>query len=225
MSIACYLQFAYLTHPRSEYHLENDISIAQYQYYAATQNKTWLQAKGWPILSKIAEFWADQVVFDSATMKYDTLNESELVSYLTMKILTNRAIFPADPDEFANFKNNAAYTNAGISVVLKNAIQLAAKLGITAPQNWSMISNKITVLSDNSSGIVLEYGESNNVTALITRSLRAADGFNGTTAVKQADVVVRSCVLRPVPCGLTSSLVAHVSIGVQPNTNARSTRS
>jgi hypothetical protein len=60
--------------------LENDISIAQYQYYAATQNQTWLNAKGWPILSNIAEFWASQVVFDNATQKYDTLNESELDS-------------------------------------------------------------------------------------------------------------------------------------------------
>jgi trehalose/maltose hydrolase-like predicted phosphorylase len=58
--------------------LENDISIAQYQYYASTQNQTWLKAKGWPILSSIAEFWASQVVFDSTTQEYDTLNESEL---------------------------------------------------------------------------------------------------------------------------------------------------
>jgi trehalose/maltose hydrolase-like predicted phosphorylase len=67
----------------------------------------------------------------------------------------------ADPDEFANFRNNAAYTNAGISVILQNAIQLAGKMGITPPSNWTTISNKITVLSDNSSGIVLEYGEYN----------------------------------------------------------------
>jgi hypothetical protein len=78
-------------------------------------------------------------------------------------MLMIKPILPADPDEFANFRNNAAYTNAGISVVLKNAIQLAGKLGITVPKNWTTISNKITVLSDNSSGIVLEYGKSDNV--------------------------------------------------------------
>ena len=80
-------------------------------------------------------------------------------------------------------------------MVLKNAIQLAGILGITAPQNWTTISNKITVLSDNSSGIVLEYGELNNVVFVVTVCLRSADGFNGTTAVKQADVVVRSPVI------------------------------
>lgn len=68
-------------------------------------------------------------------------------------------MYVADPDEYANFVNNAAYTNAGISVILQNAIQLAGVLGITVPSNWSTISKKIAVLSDSSSGIILEYGE------------------------------------------------------------------
>jgi trehalose/maltose hydrolase-like predicted phosphorylase len=55
--------------------------------------------------------------------------------------------------------NNAAYTNAGISVILQNAIRLAGILDIKVPNNWSEISQKITVLTDPSSGIVLEYGE------------------------------------------------------------------
>ncbi|KAG8988480.1 alpha,alpha-trehalase ath1 [Tulasnella sp. JGI-2019a] len=137
-----------------EYHLENDISLAQYQYWASSQNRTWLETKGWPVISSIAEFWASQVTFNSSTGKYSTLNET-------------------DPDEYANFRNNAAFTNAGISVVLKNAVYFAGVLGITPPSNWTTISNKITVLSDPTSGIVLEY-----------------DGFNSTTDVKQADVVL-----------------------------------
>lgn len=67
----------FVEYSHSEYHLENDISVAQYQYYAATQNKTWLQNKGWPLLSSIAEFWASQVVSNSSTGLYDTLNESQ----------------------------------------------------------------------------------------------------------------------------------------------------
>lgn len=100
----------------------------------------------------------------------------------------------ADPDEYANFVNNAAYStfppfptktlrprvdfghgcaaNAGIAVVLKEAIELAGVLNISVPSNWSSIAANITVLSDPTSGIILEY-----------------DGFNGSTAVKQADVV------------------------------------
>jgi trehalose/maltose hydrolase-like predicted phosphorylase len=137
-----------------EYHLNNDLSLAQFEYYASTQNKTWLEVSGWPVISSVASFWASQVLFNSTTDMYFTLNET-------------------DPDEFANFVNDAAYTNAGISVILKNAIALAQVLNVTVPSNWTDIANKITVLTDPSSGIILEY-----------------DGFNGTTSVKQADVVL-----------------------------------
>lgn len=171
----------------SEYHLENDISVAQYQYYAATQNKTWLQNKGWPLLSSIAEFWASQVVSNSSTGLYDTLNESQ---YLKSALISSADYPLADPDEYANYKNNAAYTNAGISVIMKNAIELAGVLGLSVPKNWSTIGDKVTVLADNSSGIILEYGEILILYGFGIFGWRAVDGFNGTTAVKQADVVV-----------------------------------
>lgn len=74
-----------------EYHLGNDISIAQYQYYASTHDLTWLNSTGWPVLSNIAEFWASQVIYNSTTGMYITLNET-------------------DPDEYANFQNNAAFS-------------------------------------------------------------------------------------------------------------------
>lgn len=63
--------------------------------------------------------------------------------------------------------------NAGISVVLNNAIEIAGILNITVPSNWTDIANNITVLHDPTTGIVLEY-----------------EGFNGSVPVKQADVVV-----------------------------------
>lgn len=50
--------------------------------------------------------------------------------------------------------------NAGISIILKNAVALAEVLDVTVPSNWTDIANKITVLSDPSSGIILEYGSS-----------------------------------------------------------------
>lgn len=42
---------------------------------------------------------------------------------------------------------------------MKNAIELAGVLGLSVPKNWSTIGDKVTVLADNSSGIILEYGE------------------------------------------------------------------
>lgn len=134
------------------------------------------------MLSAIADFWVSQVVKGPTAGTYGTLNESECLA--SSSILPDpfpartprtysSARSTADPDEYANFRNNAAYTNAGISVVFRNAILLASKLGITPPARWGAIGKGITVLQDPSSGVVLEYA-----------------GFNATTAVKQADVVV-----------------------------------
>jgi hypothetical protein len=60
----------------------------------------------------------------------------------------------------------------------------------------------------------------------VTIYLHVIDGFNGTTAVKQADVVVRNSFTLSISRGLNkSTAVAHLSIRVQPNENARTTRS
>lgn len=80
-----------------------------------------------------------------------------------------------DPDEYANFKNDGAVTNAGLITVLFDTLEAAKILGrsfksINA-RNWSSIALNTTLLRARDSSIVLEY-----------------DGFNATTEVKQADV-------------------------------------
>ncbi|KAF9136936.1 alpha,alpha-trehalase ath1, partial [Linnemannia schmuckeri] len=139
-----------------EYHLNNDIALAQWQYFLSTNNKTWLADYGYPIMKAVSDFWGSQVIRQPGTPGFTTKNET-------------------DPDEYANFKDNAAFTNAGASVTLRNSIEAAKILGISSltPSNWSDIADNIAILYDNSSNIVLEY-----------------DGFNATTPVKQADVVL-----------------------------------
>jgi trehalose/maltose hydrolase-like predicted phosphorylase len=73
-----------------------------------------------------------------------------------------------DPDEFANFRNNGAFTNAGIEVIMAAAVQAAQLLNITPNAAWVDIGDHIDVPVDPTSGIILEY-----------------TGFNGTTPVKQ----------------------------------------
>ncbi|GAA5985292.1 hypothetical protein JCM5350_005577 [Sporobolomyces pararoseus] len=137
-----------------EYHLNADIALAVNEYYSFTQNKTWLEEKGWPIVEAVSNMFATFVQYDNSTGKYSTYNETS-------------------PDEYSNHKNNSAMTNGAISVTLRNAQALAKVLGKETPSNWTDIANNITILVDPSSNILLEF-----------------DGFNGTTAVKQADVVL-----------------------------------
>lgn len=80
-----------------------------------------------------------------------------------------------DPDEYANFQDSPAFTNAGVTVVLDDAQTLGQDwLGLDVPQNWSKLADNMVLLQA-PSGIVLEY-----------------EGFNGTIEVKQADVVLLS---------------------------------
>jgi trehalose/maltose hydrolase-like predicted phosphorylase len=117
----------------------NDIALAHYQYYAATNNKTWLQARGWPIISAVAEFWASEVEYNQTTGRYVARNFS-------------------DPDEYSNHIDNGAFTNAGIKILfLRWASQLASVLGVDTPRIWTDIGNNIDVSVDPVSGIVLEF--------------------------------------------------------------------
>lgn len=104
-------------------------------------------------MHRVASFWAAQVVKENDEM-YHALNMT-------------------DPDEYANFVNDGAFTNAGIATILDSTISAANILGKQDEigSNWTEIAQKITIRQSNVSQVTLEY-----------------DGFNGTTEVKQADV-------------------------------------
>jgi trehalose/maltose hydrolase-like predicted phosphorylase len=136
-----------------EFHINNDIALAQWQYFLATGNETWLYMNGFPIIKAIADMWVSntqRIPFNTSdTYLYETFNMT-------------------DPDEWANFRNNGAYTNAGIKVVMAAAIEAARALNETIPIEWTDIMNNINIPEDSKSGIILEY-----------------TGFNATTIIKQ----------------------------------------
>ena len=43
-----------------EQHITADIALAQWQYYEATGDLTWLKTQGWPVISGAARFWASR---------------------------------------------------------------------------------------------------------------------------------------------------------------------
>ncbi|GAA6060907.1 hypothetical protein JCM10212_003941 [Sporobolomyces blumeae] len=137
-----------------EYHLNGDIALTAYDYYSQTQNKTWLEEKGWPLVDAISSMYASLVKLNDTTGLYTVLNLTSM-------------------DEFANRVSDGASTNGLIAVTLRNAQELAKILGKETPSNYTEIADKMTILVDPSSNIVLEF-----------------QGFNGTTGVKQADVVL-----------------------------------
>ncbi|KAK7228012.1 hypothetical protein V2G26_000182 [Clonostachys chloroleuca] len=142
-----------------QYHLNTDIAMSHWDYYLHSGDVEWLRNHAWPILKSVADMFAEYVVFNKTTGWYDTLVLGE-------------------PDEFAYYINNGAFTNAGIKLLLGEWAPTAAKLigeeeSISA--NWSAIAKGLTIPYNDKEKIILEY-----------------DGMDGTVIIKQASVALLS---------------------------------
>jgi trehalose/maltose hydrolase-like predicted phosphorylase len=49
-----------------EQHVSADVALAQWQYYLATGDRSWLEAGAWPVLAGTADFWASRATPDGA---------------------------------------------------------------------------------------------------------------------------------------------------------------
>jgi trehalose/maltose hydrolase-like predicted phosphorylase len=56
-----------------ELHLQADIAIAQWEYYEATGDTTWLRAHGWPVLQALAQFWVSKATHHNGGYDIDTV--------------------------------------------------------------------------------------------------------------------------------------------------------
>jgi trehalose/maltose hydrolase-like predicted phosphorylase len=58
--------------PQYEYHYNNGVVLAYWQYYQSTGNRTFLEELAWPIIGNVSEFFASQVSFVNGS--YTLLN-------------------------------------------------------------------------------------------------------------------------------------------------------
>ncbi len=108
-----------------EQHITADIALAQWQYYLATGDKTWLAQQGWPVLSGAATFWASRAKLGSDG-KYH-------INGVT------------GPDEENPNVNDEVYTNVGAMRTLQDTVAAARVLGLATPANWSTIAANLVV--------------------------------------------------------------------------------
>ncbi|GAM42167.1 acid trehalase [Talaromyces pinophilus] len=138
-----------------QYHLNTDIALAHWQYFQSTGDVCWLREKGWPVIKNVADMFAAYVVLNETSKEYET-------------------ILLGEPDEFAYFKNNGAYTNAGIKTLLGDIGPAAANaINQAIPHNWSTIAKNIRIPIDHNNNITLGF-----------------DGMQGDWKVKQASVAL-----------------------------------
>ncbi|WP_369752604.1 glycoside hydrolase family 65 protein [Flavobacterium sp. WC2409] len=117
-----------------EQHITADVSIAFWNYYTYTQDKSWLK-KEWNVLKETADFWVSRVV------------KNQDGSYSILNVV--------GADEYAQHIDDNAFTNASAIESLKNTIKAATILGEPIDPRWIEVSDHLVIHSKN--GITQNY--------------------------------------------------------------------
>ena len=120
-----------------EQHITSDVAFAQWQYYLATGDKSWLESKGWPVLQGAADFWASRAT--------STGNGSYAITGVE------------GPDEHHFNVDNEVYTNVAAITTMRLATQAATLLGKQPNPAWKTVADGLPVLLDPSSQIRPEF--------------------------------------------------------------------
>lgn len=119
-----------------EHHITADVAIAFWNYYNMTKDKNWLVKEGYPVMKKIAEFWASRV-------KRNT-DGSYSIPYVIAA------------DEYAEGVDDNAFTNAAAQKALRFAVSAAQIVGEKVPAEWKTISDGL-VFTKMTNGVTAEY--------------------------------------------------------------------
>jgi len=120
----------------NEHHVTADVGIAFWNYYLVTQDKKWLQQKGYPMMKEIADFWASRATIDKDG-KYHILNV-------------------IGPDEFHENIDDNAFTNGAAITCLLNATKAATILNELPDKKWQEVADKLVILKSDE-GHTLQY--------------------------------------------------------------------
>ena len=119
-----------------EHHITADVAIAAWNYYAVTQDLTWLREKGFPIIKECADFWTSRVE-KNGVGKYDIKNV-------------------VAADEWAENVDNNAFTNAAAKANLQYAIMASNILKEKPDPEWIEVERNIPILRL-SNGVTSEH--------------------------------------------------------------------
>jgi trehalose/maltose hydrolase-like predicted phosphorylase len=120
-----------------EQHITSDVALAQWQYYLATGDRSWLANQAWPVLQGAADFWASRATPTSGGGY--AINGVE------------------GPDEHHFNVNNEVYTNVAAVTTMRIAGQAAQILGKATNPAWAAVAAGLPVLLDSSALVRPEF--------------------------------------------------------------------
>jgi len=117
----------------TEQHINLDVAFAMLQYVHACGDELFTRQHAWPVIQGVAEWIASRVT--KTDRGYEILHVTGV-------------------DERRDNVNNDAETNGLSAVVLREAIELAGRLGITPPAIWKDIADRLFIPIDPQTRIV-----------------------------------------------------------------------
>jgi trehalose/maltose hydrolase-like predicted phosphorylase len=118
-------------------HVTGDVALALKHYYAATQDRAWLESRAWPILQSTADNWVARAKPDGKG------------GFMIPKVTT--------PDELANEVDHSAWTHFVAGANLDFAAETAKTLGQSGNSKWAEVSKGLGFLRDPQSHLILPY--------------------------------------------------------------------
>jgi trehalose/maltose hydrolase-like predicted phosphorylase len=123
---------------RSEIHVNGDVAVAQWQYYLATGDSTWLAREGYPVIRGTADFWVSRATYDSSDRRY----------HLADVVSVSEGLIGVTDD---------AYTNAVAQRTLEIATIASRRLGRTPDPRWALLASRLHLPYDSASGFFRTY--------------------------------------------------------------------
>ncbi|EFV14834.2 discoidin domain-containing protein [Segniliparus rugosus] len=121
-----------------EEHLENEIALAQWQYYAATGDKNWLARSGAPVITSIADYLVSRIGPPDADGRYHYRKA-------------------AGADEYVENIDDHALAVAGAKNTLHLAQRVREALGQRGDPRWAETADRLAMPPDIAPGVPAEY--------------------------------------------------------------------
>jgi len=119
-----------------EHHITGDVGWACWKYYQVTKDKEWLEARGYPIMKEVADFWVSRTDENAdGSLSIDNV---------------------VGADEYAEGVDDNAFTNGVAKVALRYATEAAKALGLEPNAAWNETAERIRLLTFEG-GVTQEY--------------------------------------------------------------------
>jgi protein-glucosylgalactosylhydroxylysine glucosidase len=123
---------------RSEIHVNGDVALAQWQYYLATGDSSWLATEGFNVIRETADFWVSR----------STCDASDERCHIENVVSVAEGLIGVTDD---------AYTNAVARKNLEIASAASKKLGKPADPRWLLLAARLHLPYDSASQFFRTY--------------------------------------------------------------------